>query len=150
MKRIINTLDKHRILLILLILLVFVFLFVGIRSYIFFHHSFKKLECTSEIDDIYCMNGDNKIYKDPKAYQEQFFKEKESELRELKNSYQLPEFTIYTAYYYETASLIDYKFNSKNKDLYSFLKTYDDTYQLENFYKKNSFFYDIYYPYHLK
>ena len=84
MKRIASFLDKHRVLLVFLILALVVIIYLGVNSYLFFHHDFLKLECTEEIDEEYCYHDDIEILKDPEKSKEAFFLQYEDLILDLR------------------------------------------------------------------
>jgi len=147
MKKIINFLDKHRLILVILILTIISWLFIGINSLIFLNHNFKKLNCTKDLDATYCYNNDFQIYINPEVEKEKIFKEKTAEIKKLKVKYELPEFNYYTSYFYEVTSLLNYNETGENEDLLVFFKNYNNSYNISNFYKANTFYYDIFYHY---
>lgn len=147
MNKLINYLDKHRLILVLLILLFTAATFIGVNSFIFLKHKFEKLECTSELDETYCYHEIFQIYINPEAEKKNIFKEKELEIKALKAKYKLPEFNFYTSYYYEVASLLNYNETNENEELLVFFKNYNTSYEISNFYKKNTFYYDLFYHY---
>jgi len=144
---IINFLDKHRFILVLLILLLISIIFIGINSIIFLNHKFQKLECTSELDEIYCYHESFQIYINPEDEKKKIFEEKELEIKNIKEKYNLPEFNFYTSYYYEVASLLNYTETNENEDLLVFFKNYNSSYEISDFYKKNTIYYDLFYHY---
>lgn len=144
-KKLINFLNNHRVILVLLILLLISILFLSINSYRFLHHTFQNLTCTKKIDDIYCYHENIKIFQNVEKSQETFFKEKEKQIEELKERYDLPKWNKYTSYYYEIASLLDYKYGYCEEELYNFFHIYNNTYKISEFYKDNNFYYDIFY-----
>ena len=146
-KRIINFFDEHRIVLIFLILMLFVIIFLSINSYFFFHHEFVSLPCTKEIDDKYCYYEEIKIFKNPEKSKEDFFTKYDDEIKSLIDNYHLDEFGFYTAYYYLVASKLNYDINSEYKILQDFFETYVNTYNLEEFYLKNNFYFNLFYRY---
>lgn len=147
MKKIVNFLDKHRLLLVLIILLFISLIFFSIKVYQFKTIDFKKLECTKDAHDNYCFNKETLIFVNPENAKNKFFKENKKQIEELKKNYKLPDFNFYTAYYYEVTSLLDYKNSGENKYIYDFFKILSNTYSLEEIYKKNTFYYEIFYPY---
>lgn len=148
-KNIINFFDHHRLILILIILLLASIIFLGLNSFIFLHHDFIALECDNTIDEIYCETNNVIILQNASKSVKQFFKDNQKEIDDLKETYSLNEFNNYTAYYYYTAAKIDYNINPDNDTLYSFFSAYINTYDLENFYLKNNFYFQIFYPYKL-
>ena len=146
-KRVINFFDQHRILLILLILFLIISIFIGVNSYLFFHHDFEVLVCTEEIDEDYCYHKNIKILKDPENSKEEFFAEYQDEIESLQEEYHLDEFNFYTAYYYQVASRLNYEINSEYKILKDFFEAYANTYNLEEFYKDNNFYFNLFYRY---
>ncbi len=147
MRKIFNFLDHHRILLILLILIFIIIIFFSFNTYLFFHHRFKALECTKDIDETYCYHEDIKILVNPKKAKETFFKKYDKVIRELKNRYNLDEFNNYTAYYYLSVSQLHYEVNSEYKILETFFESYVNTYNIKTFYYKNTLYFDIFYHY---
>lgn len=146
-RNIIKFLDKHRLVLIVLILLFVSFVFLGINSIIFLNHKFEPLVCTKDLDEIYCYNNDLKIFKDPEKSREKFFLDNEAKVNEFISNHKLPEFNIYTAYYFNEASSLDYLTTGENEEFYNFFNTYINSYNLKNFYRKYNFYYDIFYYY---
>jgi len=146
-KKVINFLDKHRFILVLLILFLISLLFLSFNSIRFLSHDFKNLNCTKKIDNKYCYNNDNKIFINGKVEQKTFFEKNKKQINKLKKDYDLPEFNNYTSYYYEVASLLEYNSLNNKKELYNFFDIYNNTYNIESFYLKNSFYYEIFYPY---
>lgn len=147
LKKIINFLDRHRLILVLLILLLISFLFLGINSLLFLYHNFKPLECDKKIEDNYCYHENIKIFVEPEEEKNNFFKNNSKEIKILKETYNLPDFSYHTAYFYSLASELEYNMNEENNKLYDFFATYKNTYDLEKFYKKNIFYYEIFYDY---
>lgn len=147
MKKIINFLDSHRLILVILILILISVIFIGTNSFIFLNHKFKNINCTKDIDEVYCYHKDIKIYKNPVEEKIKIFKEKGDEIKELKEKYKLPSFNFYTSYYYEVASLLNYNETEENEELLIFFKNYNASYKIEDFYEKNTFYYGIFYPY---
>lgn len=147
MKRIISFLDKHRIFLALIIILVISLTFIAINSFLFFHHKFKSLTCTDELEDIYCYNNDIQIFKNPNQEKEKIFKEKSEEINNLTQKYKLPKFNFYTSYYYEVAALFNFNETNEGEDLLLFFKYYNNSYSISEFYKNNTFYYEMFYPY---
>ncbi len=147
MKKIINFLDNHRLILVLLILLIISILFLSINSIIFLNHKFTALECTKDIDKEYCFHNDIKIFKDPNKIKENFFKENKKDIETLKKKYNLPDFNNYTAFYYNLAASIAYNMDKDNEKLLDFFSIYSNTYNLNEFYEKNNLYYDIFYHY---
>ena len=145
----INFLNKHRFLLIISILFLIVICFVIIKLIIFKTYNFKAYACTSLIDENTCLYNKTTILKEPDKYKEQVFKEYENYLNDLIKEYNLPEFNNYTAYLYLMASNYDYNLTNRNKTLNTFFNNYVNTYNLKEFYQKNSLFYDIFYPFKL-
>lgn len=144
-KKLINFLDKHRFLLILLILMFITVIFLSIKSYQFLHHSYKSLTCTEEIDERYCYSQNIKIFKDAESERKAFFKEKEEQIKTLKEKYELPKWNKYTSYYYEVVSLLEYNNSTCEEEIYNFFHIYNNTYEISEFYKDNIFYYDIFY-----
>lgn len=147
MKKIISFLDKHRFILVLLILFVISTTFIGINSFSFLHHKFNNLICTKELDEIYCYNKDMQIFKNPVQEMNRTLEEKKEKVEKFKKKYKLPDFNFYTAYYYEVASLFNFNETGEDEDLLSFFKYYNNSYNIREFYKKNTFYYGIFYPY---
>ena len=145
----INFLNKHRFLLIISILFLIVICFVIIKLIIFKTYNFKAYSCTSLIDENTCLYHNITILKEPDKYEEQVFKEYENYLNDLIKEYNLPEFNNYTAYLYLMASNYDYNLTNRNKTLNTFFNNYVNTYNLKEFYQKNTLFYDIFYPFKL-
>ena len=146
-KRVVNFLNRHRFLLIIIALLIITILFIGINSILFFHHQFNKLTCTKELDEEYCYHENTKIFINPLNSKDIFFEKYADEITQLINEYNLDEFNNYTAYYYYYASKINYEKNNEYKILLDFFKTYIDTYNIEEFYMENNFFFNIFYNY---
>ena len=139
-------LDNHRFILILLILLSIVIIFLGTKSYLFLNHHFISLKFTANIDENYCWHKDLKILNN-NSYKDEFFLEHKDEIEKLIANYNLPKFSNYTSYYYEVVSNIDYKITSQNEDIYLFFKAYNNTYDITNFFRQNTLFFEIFYPY---
>lgn len=146
-KKIINFFDRHRLILVLTILFIIAFIFLLINSLIFLNYKFKPLECTKEIDETYCCHNDIKIFADASTSKKKFFKTHEKEINNLKEIYELPEFNYYTSYYYEKVALVNYEKNDEGEELYNFFLMYNKTYNLEAYYQKNNFYYEIFKPY---
>lgn len=146
-KKITSFLDKHRLLLILLILIFIVIIFFSINIYLFFHHNFKALNCTKNIDETYCYHENIKILVNAEETKKEFFNKYDKVIRELKTKYNLDEFNFYTAYYYLTASKLHYETNNEYKILQIFFESYINTYDIENFYFKNSLYFELFYNY---
>ncbi len=146
-KKIINFLDKHRFILVILILILVSISFLGINSVIFLNHKFEPLTCTKDIDETYCYNEDIKIFKDSEKIKEKFFLNNETLIKEFVSNHSLPEFNFYTAYYYNEVASLDFIITGENEELYNFLNTYINTYDIRKFYQKNNFYYDIFYYY---
>ena len=146
-KRVVNFFDEHRVVLIFLILILIVIIFLSINSYLFFHHEFESLTCTEEIDDEYCYHNDIKIFVNQEKSKEDFFTRYDDEIEKLIDDYHLDEFDFYTAYYYLVASRLNYDINSEYKILQDFFETYVNTYNLEEFYMENNFYFNLFYPY---
>ena len=146
-KRVVNFFDEHRVVLIFLILILIVIIFLSINSYLFFHHEFESLTCTEEIDDEYCYHNDIKIFVNPEKSKENFFTKYDDEIEKLIDDYHLDEFGFYTAYYYLVASRLNYDINSEYKILQDFFETYVNTYNLEEFYMENNFYFNLFYHY---
>ncbi len=146
-KKISNFLDKHRLILVLSVLLLISLIFILVNLYIFFHYKFEALECPVNTKEETCINKDITILKEPEKKREEIFKEYEDNILELKEEYNLPDFNFYTAYYYTLASNIDYTKNERNITLNQFFNDYSNTYKLDEFYKNNNLFYQIFLPY---
>ena len=146
-KRVVNFFDEHRVVLIFLILILIVIIFLSINSNLFFHHEFESLTCTKEIDDEYCYHNDIKIFVNPEKSKEDFFTRYDDEIEKLIEEYHLDEFDFYTAYYYLVASRLNYDINSEYKILQDFFETYVNTYNLEEFYMENNFYFNLFYRY---
>ena len=146
-KRVVNFFDEHRVVLIFLILILIVIIFLSINSYLFFYHVFESLTCTEEIDDEYCYHNDIKIFVNPEKSKEDFFTRYDDEIEKLIDDYHLDEFDFYTAYYYLVASRLNYDINSEYKILQDFFETYVNTYNLEEFYMENNFYFNLFYRY---
>ena len=146
-KKAINSLNQHRLLLIRIILLLIIITFLSINSYLFLHHKFQALTCTEKIDEEYCYHNDIKILKNPQSSQEAFFKKYDDEISELQEKYHLDEFNFYTAYYYLVASRLNYTINNEYKIMEEFFEAYTNTYDLEQFYFKNNFYFSLFYNY---
>ncbi len=146
-KSIINFFDQHRILLVISILFFIVIIFIGINSYLFFHHQFSPLTCTQSIDDEYCYYEDTIIFKNPENSKNAFFKQYNTEILELQETYNLAEFNFYTAYYYLVASRLNTQVTGEDEILENFFQEYTDTYNIEAFYFKNIFYFELFYPY---
>lgn len=147
MKRIASFLDKHRVLLVFLILALVVIVYLGVNSYLFFHHDFLKLECTEEIDEEYCYHDDIEILKDPEKSKEAFFLQYEDLILDLREEYHLADFNYYTAYYYFVAARLNYQITGSEEILQDFFQNYVNTYQLEDFYLENNFYFNLFYRY---
>ena len=145
-KKISNFFDKHRIILGIFIILIIFLIFLGTNLYIFFNYNFKKLECTSNIDEYVCLSDNIEILVNPDKTKKEIFKEYENSIKDLQDTYDLPDFDLYTAYYYTLASNIDYNLNNRNMTLNNFFNQYSNTYNLEEFYKDNNLFYDVFLP----
>ena len=146
-KRVVNFFDEHRVVLIFLILILIVIIFLSINSYLFFHHEFESLTCTEETDDEYCYHNNIKIFVNPEKSKENFFTKYDDEIEKLIDDYHLDEFGFYTAYYYLVASRLNYHINSEYKILQDFFETYVNTYNLEEFYMENNFYFNLFYHY---
>ena len=146
-KRVINFFDRHRILLVFMILLLIVIIFIGINSYFFFHHDFEALTCTEDLDEEYCYHENTRILKDAENSKESFFDEYQEEIASLQEEYHLDEFNFYTAYYYQVASKLNYEITKEYKVLADFFEAYANTYDLEEFYKANNFYFNLFYRY---
>lgn len=147
MKKIISFLDKHRFILVLLILFLISSIFIGINSLIFLNHKFNSLTCTKDIDETYCYSNDIYIFKNPEEEKNKIFEEEKEKIEALKKKYKLPKFNFYTSYYYEVASLFNFKETDEGEDLLLFFQKYNNSYNIGEFYKKNTFYYGIFYPY---
>ncbi len=147
MKKVIKFFDHHRLLLVLLILLFIVLLFLTINSYLFLHYDFNALNCTKEIDEEYCYYKEKKIFVNPEQSKKAFFYKQADIIEELQKNYHLDDFNFYTAYYYFVASKLQYEINGEYKILQDFFKTYVDTYNLEDFYINNNFYFNLFYRY---
>ena len=117
------------------------------NSYLFFHHDFLKLECTEEIDEEYCYHDDIEILKDPEKSKEAFFLQYEDLILDLQEEYHLADFNYYTAYYYFVAARLNYQITGSEKILQDFFLDYVNTYQLEDFYLENNFYFNLFYRY---
>lgn len=146
-KKVVSFCDKHRLFLVLLILIFIIILFLSINSYLFLHYDFKALNCTNNIDENYCYHDNKKILIKPESSKKEFFKKYEKVIQELKTKYHLADFNFYTAYYYLTASKLHYEINGEYKVLQDFFESYVNTYNLEEFYLKNNFYFNIFYHY---
>ena len=146
-KKVINFLDNHRLILALTMLLFLTLIFLLVAIFIFFHYNFKPLDCTKDIDDNLCFHDNIEILKEPDSYKNNIFKEYSSEINSLIKNYNLPEFNKYTAYYYKEVANLDYNKYKRNETLALFFTHYSNTYNLDNFYQTNNLFYEIFYPY---
>lgn len=144
-KRIINFFDNHRITLVILILFLITLAFVSIKSYLFLHHDFIPLNCMSNINDEICNHNNMIIFTNPEKSKSAFFAQYNPEINKLQETYNLPEFNYYTAYYYELVSEIDYKLKNGREELYTFFNQFSNTYSLNDFYLKNTLYFDIFY-----
>ncbi|MDE5539103.1 MAG: hypothetical protein K2J20_01280 [Bacilli bacterium] len=144
-RNVISFLDRHRVALVLIILFLISIIFLGVKSYLFLHHEFQNLECTSETFGYYCEHDDIQILANPIDDTKTFFEENKEEIKALNDKYSLPEFNFYTAYFYQIASEADYKIHDGSRDIYTFLESYCNTYDLKNYYIKNNFYFDIFY-----
>lgn len=147
MKKVIKFLDNHRFILVVIILILIIIIFVSFEIISFFNYNFNKIDCTSNIDDVYCYNRDTIIFKNPEEERKQFFALYKEQIDKLITNYNLPKYDFYTSYYYEVAALLDYEQTNENKVVYDFFKIYNDTYQILAFYKKNILWFDIFYHY---
>lgn len=147
MKKIINFLDNHRLILVILILFLITITFFCIKSILFLNYKFTNLDCTKNINETYCYYKETKIYINPEVQKEEIFKEKEKDIKILKEKYKLPKFNFYTSYYYEVAALLNYNETNENKDLLEFFTYYNASYNISDFYKENVLYYDLYYRY---
>lgn len=148
MQKIINYLDNHRLILVILILLVISIIFFSYKSYSFLHHEFKSLDCEDKIDDIYCKNNGLIILIEPEEEKNKIFKDYKKEIEKLKKDYNLKDFSFYTVYQYKVASEFNY-YNGGKEELYNFFTYYINTYNIEEFYHKNEFYFEIFYNYKL-
>lgn len=146
-KRIIDFLNRHRLILILVILIFIVIIFLAAKTILFFSHNFQALSCTEEIDDEYCYYEDTIIFVDPNASKEAFFARYDEEVAALEEEYSLPEFNYYTAYYYLVAARLNYSTKEEYKIFQNFFEVYANTYNIEEFYLQNSFYFNLFYPY---
>lgn len=146
MKKVINFWDNHRIILVLSILLIVAILFLGIKSLIFINYKFEKLECDSNIGEDKCYVGERVVLVNPMKSKKDFWENHEEEIDQLRLEYELPDFSMHTAYFYEIAALLDWKLADGKEEIYDFFKVFCDTFSLEDFYQKNIVFYDIFYP----
>lgn len=149
MKKVINFLDNHRVILVLLIIIIVVILFITIKSIMFLNHDFKSFKCSEEVEDVCYFNG-LEILKNPEEEKDSFFMEHENEINKLKEKYSLPTFNHYTAYYYYETSSLDYILNSESEVLLQFFRKYCNTYNIEKYYQENVLFYNLYYHYKIK
>lgn len=131
----------------IIILLVVSLVFMGVNLYIFFNYNFEELSCTKNINEDICYNDKKEILKDPENEKKKIFKEYKDNIEILKKEYKLPDFNLYTAYYYSLASNMDYTMYKRNESLNNFFNDYSNTYNLEEFYKNNTLFYQIFLPY---
>lgn len=145
MKKVINYLDNHRIILVILILFIISAIFFGYKSFIFLNHEFKAFKCEEETKNIYCTYKNNQILNKPEEISN-ILKKYKKDLSKLQKEYKLKDFNNYTAYQYKVVALLNY-YNGGNKELYEFLEAYVNTYDLEKFYLENSFYFEIYYNY---
>ena len=145
----INFLNKHRFLLVISILFLIVICFIIIKLIIFKTYHFKPYTCTSMVDENTCLYNNITILKEPTKYKDKIFKEYENYINDLITEYNLPEFNNYTAYLYLLASNYDYSLTNRNETLNMFFNYYVNTYNLKEFYQKNTLFYDIFYPFKL-
>ncbi len=148
-KKVNNFLDGHRIILVLLILAIISAVFMIVNIYMFFNYKFVGLECIDKINQEVCLNNGKEILVNPEESKKTILKEYKESLANLKETYDLPEFNLYTAYYYTIASNLDYNKYERNEKLNTFLNQYTNTYDLEEFYKNNNLFYDLFMPYKL-
>lgn len=146
-QKIVKFFDKHRFILVVVCILLVVIIFFGVNCYLFFHKNFLEYKCSTSIDDNYCYYGDVKILKDPLGYKDKIFLEYENTLEEFIKKYNLPEFNMYTAYYYSLAGKMEYNITHANESLFVFFESYVNTYDLLEFYKKYNFYFEIFYPY---
>lgn len=147
MKKVINYLDNHRLILVILILLLIVIAFFSIKTILFLNHKFNNLDCTQDLDETYCYYKETKIFRNPEEKKEDIFKEKKEEINSLKEKYKLPSFNFYTSYYYEIAALLNFNETDENEDLLIFFTTYNASYKIAEYYKKNILYYDLFYRY---
>ena len=146
-KKVISFFDHHRIWLIVLILILIVLIFLGVKSYLFFHHEFTALTCTEGIDEEYCYHNNLEIFIDPEKSRNTFFEKYSNLIANLQEEYHLEEFNFYTAYYYLVAARLNYEINSDYKIFKDFFEVYANTYRLEEFYLDNNIYFDLFYPY---
>ena len=128
-------------------MLIITLLFLGINSYLFLHHDFIALTCTEELDDEYCYHDEIKILINPEESKNNFFEKYDDEIKMLQEKYNLEEFNNYTAYYYLVAARLNYDVNTEYKILQDFFEAYANTYNLEEFYLKNNFYFNLFYRY---
>ena len=150
MQKTIKFLDNHRFILVIIILFIISLLFFSIKTYLFFHHDFEVRTCSSPLDSEYCYYEDLIILKNPEEYKEKFFLKYKDEISTLKENYNLDEFNHYTAYYYDVAAHLQYEISQEYKVLSNFFKAYTNTYDLENFYLENNFYFNIFYHYNIQ
>ncbi len=144
-KNTVDFLDKHRLILIIIILAFIVLIFISIKSFMFLHHEFRPLKCTSNNDLNTCYHNADLIFFNPDEALKSFLGNKKEEIKNLKEKYRLPEFNFYTAYYYEIASEADFKLKNGEEELYIFFKQFNNTYNLKEFYLENTFYFNIFY-----
>ncbi len=149
LKKAINFLDKHRFLLILSILFIIVLVFISIKSYLFLNYNFEALKCTKNKDDIYCYNKNVLIYKEPEKIKKDILAVYSNDIAKIKKEYELPDLDMYSFYFYQVVISLEHSKKNNLEDLLIFFKTYSDTYDLENFYIKNNFYYDLFRDYKL-
>lgn len=145
-KKVLSFLDEHRVLLAILLIFITFGAFLGIKSLIFLNHNFVSLECSQEKLGDKCYHDEDIIFVDPDKSKNEFFLEHDQEITNLQEEYELPEFSMFTAYFYEVASELDFKMSDGREEIYNFFKVFCDTYNLEEFYLKNIVFYDLFYP----
>ena len=144
-KKVINFFNRHRLVLILGILLVIVVVFLGVNTFLFFHHDFAALSCTSDLDEETCYHEDIVIFINPEESKENFFLKYDDEIEMLKEDYNLDEFNFYTAYYYLVAARLNYDTKEEYKILTTFFEKYANTYNLEEFYMEINFYFNLFY-----
>ncbi|MCM1052737.1 MAG: hypothetical protein NC483_01995 [Ruminococcus sp.] len=149
LKKVINFLDKHRFILVLLILFIVVIAFISFKSIMFLNHDFEALNCTKDKDEVYCYNNDTLIYDEPEKMKKDILSIYKSDIENIKKEYKLPELDMYTLYFYQVAVSLEHSKENNLEELLIFFKTYVDTYNLEEFYIENSFFYSLFKDYKL-
>ena len=110
----------------IIILLVVSLVFMGVNLYIFFNYNFEELSCTKNINEDICYNDKKEILKDPENEKKKIFKEYKDNIE---------------------ISKMDYTMYKRNESLNNFFNDYSNTYNLEEFYKNNTLFYQIFLPY---